>query len=87
MLYVSVILCIRQCFIIVSVYTIHGTDILYIFLYYMFHLSGAIFRYIRSHSHLFLFLLLPTLASVYTLGVRCMYGFYMMPCVVKFIKY
>jgi hypothetical protein len=30
-LYISVILCIRQCFIVVSIYTICGTDIPYVF--------------------------------------------------------
>jgi hypothetical protein len=43
----------------------------------MFRPDGAIFRYIRVLHSPFLFLLLPTLASVYTLGVRCMYGLYM----------
>jgi hypothetical protein len=49
MLYFSVILCIRQCFIIVSVYTIRGQIYHTFFLYYMFQPDGAMFRYIGHH--------------------------------------
>jgi hypothetical protein len=93
MLYFSIILCIRQYFIIVTVYTIRDTDIPHDFLYYMFLPDVAIFRYIRSHNHLFLLVLLsPTLVSVYTLRVLCMYCFYVMPCVgntlnIGYLKY
>jgi hypothetical protein len=86
-LYFGIILCIRQCFIVVSVYTIRGTDIPYVFLYYMFRPDGAIFRYIRSHNHLFLFLLLSLHWPVFT-HWECVYvWFYVMPCAAKRIKY
>jgi hypothetical protein len=57
----------------------------------MFWPDGAIFRHIGVlQSSVSLSATLPTLASVYTLGVRCMYvcmyGLYM-PCVAKCIAY
>jgi hypothetical protein len=49
----------RERFIIVSVYTIRGIDIPYVFyIYYMFRPDVAIFKYTGSYNHLFLFLLL-----------------------------
>jgi hypothetical protein len=58
-LYFSVILCIRKCFIIVSIYTICDIDTPYAFyIYYMFWPDVAIFRYSGSHNHVFLFVLL-----------------------------
>jgi hypothetical protein len=87
MLYFSLILCIRQCFITVTVYTIRGTNIPHVSLHYMFRPDGAIFRYIGVlQSPVSLSAALPALASVYTLGVRCMYGLYC-PFVVKCIAY
>jgi hypothetical protein len=65
----------------------HGTNMPHVFLNYMFQSDGAIFRYIGVlQPPVSLSAALPTLASVYTLGVRCMYGLYM-PCVVKCIAY
>jgi hypothetical protein len=56
-------------------------------IYHTFRPDGAIFRYIGVlQSPVSLSATLPTLASVYTLGVRCVYGLYM-PCVVKCIAY
>jgi hypothetical protein len=53
----------------------------------MFRPDGAIFRYIWVlQSPVSLSATLPTLASVYTLGVRCIYGLYM-PYVAKYIAY
>jgi hypothetical protein len=78
MLYFSVILCIRQCFITVTVHTIRGTNIPHVSLHYMFRSDGAIFRYVGVlQSAVSLSATLPTLASVYTLGVSCMYGLHM----------
>jgi hypothetical protein len=60
MLYFSVILCIRQCFISVTVYTIRGTNIPHVSLHYMFQPDGAIFRYIGVlQSPVFLLLFSP----------------------------
>jgi hypothetical protein len=36
------------------------------YMYYMFRPDGAILRYIRSHNHLFLFLLLSLYWPVFT---------------------
>jgi hypothetical protein len=58
MLYFSVILCKRQCFIMVTVYTIHGTNIPHVFPHDIFWLDGAIFRYIGVLQSPFSFLLL-----------------------------
>jgi hypothetical protein len=64
--------------IIVTVYTIRGTNIPHVSLHYMFRPDEPIFRYIGVlQSPVFLSATLPTLASVYTLGVRGMYGLYM----------
>jgi hypothetical protein len=63
MLCFSLILRIRQCFIAVSVYTISGTDTPYVSPYCMFRPDVAILRYIRSHNHLFIFLLLSLLLT------------------------
>jgi hypothetical protein len=71
MLYFSVILCIRQRFITVTVYTLRGTNIPHVSLHYMFWPDGAIFRYIGVYNRLFLFLLLSP-----HWPVRCMYGLY-----------
>jgi hypothetical protein len=59
----------------VTVYTIRGKNILHVSLYDMFRPDGVIFRYIGVlQSPFSLSATLPTLTSVYTLGVRCMYG-------------
>jgi hypothetical protein len=50
----------------VPIYTIHGTDIPYVFSYYVFRPDRTILRYIRSHKHLFLFLLLSLHWPVFT---------------------
>jgi hypothetical protein len=56
-------------------------------IYHMFRPDGAIFMYTGIlQSPVSLTATLPTLASVYILGVRCMYGFYM-PCVAKCTAY
>jgi hypothetical protein len=56
-------------------------------LHYMFRPDGAIFRYIEVlQSPVSLSATLPTVASVYALGVPCMYGMFML-CVEKFIAY
>jgi hypothetical protein len=53
----------------------------------MFRPDGTIFWYIGVlQSPVSPPATLPTLASVYTLGVRCMYGLYM-PCVAKRVAY
>jgi hypothetical protein len=75
MLYFSVILCIKQCFIIVSVYTTRGTDIPYVFTFTAcFGLMGPSSDTLGLTITFSLSATPPTLASVYTLGVRGMYG-------------
>jgi hypothetical protein len=59
-------LCLRECYIIVSVYTICGTDIPYVFFYYMFRRDGATFRYIGLIITYFLFLLLSLHCPMFT---------------------
>jgi hypothetical protein len=77
----------KQRFITVTVYTIRGTNIPHVYLHYVFRPDGAIFRYTGVlQSPVSLSATLSTLASVYTLGVRCMYGLYML-CVAKCIAY
>jgi hypothetical protein len=53
-MYSSVILCIIQGFIFVSVYTVRGTDIPYVFFFfsYMFRPDGAIFRWLWGLMYL-----------------------------------
>jgi hypothetical protein len=59
----------------VSVYTIRGIDIPYVFfLFYMFRPDRVIFRYIRIHSRLFLFCYSPHTGQCLHMGVCCMYG-------------
>jgi hypothetical protein len=75
MLYFSVISCIRQCFIIIFVYTIRGIGTPYVFTFttrfgLMWPSSGTVDLTITFFSAT-----LPTLVSVYTLGVRYMCGF------------
>jgi hypothetical protein len=62
----------------VTFYTIRGTNTSHIFPHDMFRPDGAIFRYIGVLQSPFSFsATLPTLASVYILGVRGMYGVFM----------
>jgi hypothetical protein len=71
----------------VTVYTFRGTSVPHVSLHGMFRPDGAIFRYIGVlQSPVSLSATLPTLASVYTLGVHYMYALFM-PFFVKYIAY
>jgi hypothetical protein len=78
------------CFIIVSVYTICGTDIpLRFYFYYMFRPEGAIFRYsrIRAHNPYFFSCCSPHTGQCLHIGSALYVWFYVMPCVTKRIKH
>jgi hypothetical protein len=66
MLYFSVILCKRQCFIMVTAYTIRGTNTSHVFPHNMFRPDGAIFRYTGVLQWPFSFLLLSPHWPVFT---------------------
>jgi hypothetical protein len=79
----------EECFIIVSIYTIHCTDIYHMFLH-LLHASapcGHLQVQWVSQSPISFSVTLPTLASIDTLGVCYMCGFCVMPYVLKCIKY
>jgi hypothetical protein len=62
----SFTLCKRQCFIMVTVYTIRGTNTPHVFPHDMFRPDGNIFRYIGVLQSSFSFLLLSSHWPVFT---------------------
>jgi hypothetical protein len=57
------------------------------YIYCMSQPDVAIFKYIRSHNHLFIFLLLPYTGQCLHMGSALYVWFYVMPHVSKHIKY
>jgi hypothetical protein len=88
MLYFSVILCIRKCFIIVAVYTIRGTGKPYVFTFttcfdLMWPSSGTLgltITYFFSRYS-------PYTGQCSDIGSALYVWFYVTPCVSKRIKY
>jgi hypothetical protein len=88
MLYFSFILCIRQCFIMFTVYTIHGTDTPYVFTFtacfdLMWPSSGTLGLTITCFFSCYS----PYTGQCLHIGSALCVWFYKKPCVAKRIEY